>query len=108
MKLVVRNLREADGNLREHIYYWCGGCGESHSVPADRWNWNKDTESPTLSPSVRHFIPAIDGQPEITMCHYELKNGVIEYCSDCQHGFSNQKVPLQEIPDDYGIPDNDF
>ena len=74
-----------------------------HSVPTERWNWNKSTESPTLSPSVRHFIPA---RPEQTTCHYHLKNGILEYCSDCKHGLKDQKVPLQEIPDNYSLPDN--
>ena len=107
MKFVVRNLRGADGNKHEYVFYWCGGCRCAHSVPAKRWNWNKNTESPTLSPSVRHFIPAGEGRPEKTLCHYHLRNGVLEYCSDCPHALNGQKVPLQEIPDDYGIPDDD-
>lgn len=106
MKFVVRNHRGADGGRREYVYYWCSGCGHAHSVPAERWNWNKNAESPTLSPSVRHFIPAQDGQPEQTLCHYHLRNGIIEYCGDCQHNLKGQNVPLQPIPDGYDIPDD--
>ncbi len=107
MKFVVRNLRGADGNLHQYVYYWCPGCKGAHSVPAERWNWNKDTISPTLSPSVRHYIVNPQTKVETTICHYHLKNGVIEYCNDNQHTLNNQKLPLQEIPADYGIPDDD-
>jgi hypothetical protein len=106
MKLAVRKHQDVT-----YIYYWCSGCKHAHSVPTERWNWNGSTELPTLSPSVRHFVPAGtygDGvqRPEQTLCHYFLRDGIIEYCSDCPHEFNGQKVALQEIPDDYGIPDN--
>jgi hypothetical protein len=104
MKFTVRNHRGVDGQRREYVYYWCGGCGHAHSVPAARWNWNGDMNEPTLSPSVRHFTI----HPETkTICHYHLIAGVIEYCGDCQHELRGQKIPLQDIPDDYGIPEDD-
>ena len=107
MKFIVRNQRGADGNIRQYVYYWCTGCGEAHSVPAERWNWNKDANSPTLSPSVRHYIVDPETKAETTICHYHIRSGMIEYCNDCQHELNNQKLPLQEIPADYGIPDDD-
>lgn len=107
MKFVVRNHRGADGNKREFVYYWCSGCGHAHSVPAERWNWNKNVDLPTLSPSVRHYIVNPTTKEETTTCHYHLKDGVIEYCGDCPHNLKDQKVPLEEIPDDYGIPEDD-
>ncbi len=100
MKIAVRNHQGV-----EYIYYWCAGCKCTHSVPTQRWNWNKSVESPTLSPSVRHFIQPRNG-PEQTLCHYHLRNGILEYCEDCPHELNGKKVPLQEIPDDYGIPEN--
>lgn len=107
MKFAVRNLRGADGSIREYVFYWCAGCGHSHSVPAERWNWNKSEDSPTLSPSVRHYTVNPETKAETTICHYHLRDGVIEYCGDCQHSLNGQKSPLQEIPENYGIPDND-
>lgn len=100
MKLAVRNHQGV-----EYIYYWCPGCKHAHSVPTQRWSWNKSVESPTLSPSVRHFIKPQNG-PEETLCHYFLRDGILDYCGDCLHEFSGQRVPLQEIPADYGIPEN--
>lgn len=78
MKFIVRNLRGADGNIHEYVFYWCAGCKYAHSVPAARWNWNKSVELPTLSPSVRHYFPAMNNRPETTTCHYHLKAGILE------------------------------
>jgi hypothetical protein len=108
MKFIVRNLRGSDGNIRQYVFYWCSGCGHAHSVPAERWNWNKDTVSPSLHPSVRHYVTDPKTKVETTICHYHIKLGVIEYCNDCQHGLSNQKLPLVDIPADYGIPEDDL
>ncbi len=101
MKFVVRNHHGA-----EYVYYWCSGCKCAHSVPAERWHWNKSIDSPTLSPSVRHYYTEPKTNVEITTCHYHLRDGVIEYCGDCLHDLKGQNVPLQEIPEDYGIPDD--
>ena len=106
MKFTVRNHRGADGQRREYVYYWCVGCAHAHSVPAERWSWNKSIDVPTLHPSVRHYTTHPETKVETTICHYHLKAGVIEYCGDCQHDFKGQKIPLQDIPDDYGVPDD--
>lgn len=88
--------------VEEHVgvkyaIYRCPGCKHNHSVPAERWHWNGDVERPTLSPSVRHFIPAEDGRPEQTLCHYFVRDGIIEFCSDCGHDLKGQKVELPDI-----------
>jgi Family of unknown function (DUF6527) len=107
MKFIVRNLRGADGNISRQVFYWCSGCGHAHSVPAERWHWNGSIESPTLSPSVRHYTVNPETKVETTICHYHLNGGVLEYCNDCQHELNGQKILLQEIPEGYGIPDDD-
>lgn len=99
MKFIVRNHSGI-----KYVYYWCPGCKCAHSVPVERWHWNGNEESPTLEPSMRHYIPEHNDQPEITTCHYHLRKGILEYCGDGQHEL---KIPLQEIPEDYCIPDND-
>lgn len=91
----------------EHIWYHCPGCGHAHGVPTKRWNWNGCTKKPTLSPSVRHYIPKMEeGEityPEQTICHYFIKDGFIEFCGDCPHPLAGQKVELQEP---INVPDN--
>ena len=87
------------------LIYWCEGCGHCHCIPAQRWNFNGSLESPTLSPSVRHFYRHPETEAEITTCHYFLKNGVLEYCGDCQHEFKGTNRKLIDIPDNYNLPD---
>lgn len=87
----------------QHVWYHCPGCKHAHGVPAERWHWNGNEESPTLSPSVRHYIPAGENRAEETICHYHVREGKIEYCGDCQHSLSGQTVEMVEPTN---VPDN--
>jgi hypothetical protein len=80
-----------------NLMYYCPGCKFLHSVPPDRWNWNKSTDKPTLTPSVRHFFPACGNSPEETICHYFVTDGNIIFCGDCKHELKGQTVPLPNI-----------
>lgn len=87
----------------KHVWYRCPGCKHNHGVPAERWHWNGDENSPTLSPSVRHYISAHEGRPEKTICHYRVEAGKIEYCDDCEHELRGQTVEMIEptnVPED--------
>lgn len=81
-----------------YVRYFCPGCRSQHAVPAKRWHWNGDVNSPTLTPSVRHFYTGPDGV-EITICHYVIKDGRIHYCGDSQHELKNQEMALPDIDD---------
>lgn len=68
-----------------------------HRVPVSRegktkkaWAWNGSVEKPTLSPSVN--CPGV--------CHFFLREGVIDFCKDSKHKLAGQKVPLQEYKED--------
>lgn len=87
----------------KHVWYHCPGCKHLHGVPAERWHWNGSEDSPTLSPSVRHFTPAGEHGPEVTHCHYFVRDGRIEFCGDCKHEFAGKTVELQEPTN---VPDN--
>lgn len=87
----------------EHVWYHCLGCKRNHVVPSKRWNWNGNVELPTLSPSVRHYIPADNNRFEITTCHYFVRNGKIEYCGDCEHDLKGQTVEMIEPTN---VPEN--
>ena len=86
-------IAEHDGNT--WVRYHCPACGHDHAVPAERWNWNKDVEKPTLSPSVRHFYEK-DGR-RVTTCHYHIREGRIEYANDCPHAFAGKKIEMEDI-----------
>lgn len=87
----------------DYVWYHCPGCRQLHGVPSKRWNWNGSEISPTLSPSVRHFIPAGEYGPEKTTCHYFVTDGKIHYCGDCAHDMAGKVVEMVE-PED--VPDN--
>lgn len=81
-----------------YIRYECPGCKHQHSVPAKRWHWNGSLDKPTISPSVRHFIPVCEDNPvEKTICHYHIQNGIISFCSDCEHELKGTSHELPEI-----------
>lgn len=91
----------------DYVRYYCPGCKHEHSVPADRWSFNGDVEKPTVSPSVRHFIPSGSRKgsadySEKTTCHYFIREGFIEFCGDCEHNLRNQRVELTEMLKDEG------
>lgn len=97
------------------LYYFCPGCRHTHSIqvdgqgdPGKNWQWDGNLEQPTISPSVREFIPAHEYEgkvfPEKTTCHHFVKAGVIELLEDSSSHQVRGKHPLPPIPDDYGLP----
>lgn len=101
----------ADGT----ILYRCP-CGDTHAIKRGRWTWNGDTERPTFSPSVLvttgHFIPHGDREkngcwctynaenPDAPLefgcyrCHSFVKDGQVQFLSDCTHSLAGQTAPL--------------
>lgn len=78
---------------------WCPGCEQRHVIPTGAldWTFNGDTERPTFSPSVKHTWTHGE-QREPRCCHYFIKDGAIEFCSDSTHSLAGQTVPLSELP----------
>jgi hypothetical protein len=90
-----------------HIGYthWCPGCKSIHNIWTETrnslgatWSFNGDVEKPTFNPSVR--IQWESGERVKLCCHYFIKDGRIEYCSDCTHDLKGQTIPLPELPAD--------
>lgn len=78
------------------LIHWCPGCGARHFIDTEEpngsgavWSWDGNKESPTFSPSIN-----IVGR-----CHYFIRNGLIEFCSDSKHELAGKAVPLPDIPD---------
>lgn len=95
----------ADG---KYIAIWCKGCRHIHGwLPlnangrTDAWTWNPNTR--TLTPSVRHFVPANDKRPEKTTCHYNITDGRITFHGDsADHGLRGEHALDDEPPANYG------
>lgn len=98
----------------------CPGCDQDHLFDVKRWTFNGDLEKPTFSPSMLSksvALPSVDpitgdytrgpdgkylldsqgrinGSRDI-VCHSFVRNGQIEYLSDCTHDLAGKTVPLE-------------
>lgn len=79
----------------------CPGCEFTHqinTVPNDGpvWNFNKDMDKPTVSPSI--LVTWTHGeQYEPRRCHSFVRNGMIEFLSDCTHELKGKTVEIPEL-----------
>lgn len=86
----------ADG----YATFRCPGCMWPHLIrvgegDGPRWNWNGSTTKPTLSPSILST-----GGPDVPRCHSFIKDGRIEFLSDCSHALAGKTVDLPPLAKD--------
>jgi len=100
--------------------YWCQGCEEYHQVN-DTWQFDGNLEAPTFSPSVLvtsgHFVsshkpgdkcwctyaveyPKRPVSFKCRRCHTFIRNGMVEFLSDCSHALAGQTLPVPDLPDE--------
>lgn len=107
VKLEVLDWAEP-GSMPERWYFYCPGCMAHYvgkGMPADEakqhaihclnvkdvHRFNQNPESPTFEPSLMFdFVPGY-------RCHSYVRNGQIEFLTDCTHKLAGQTVPLPEI-----------
>ncbi len=84
-----------------HFEFNCPGCGYSHGFYVNRegysgpkWDFNGNLEKPTVAPSIRMSTYYAD-KPHV--CHLYIKDGMIQFLSDCTHMLAGQTVELPEI-----------
>lgn len=99
MGALSRKLRSFSGG----IIYWCPGCKAPHAIKVQGatrpvWQWDGNVDFPTVTPSVRFFMP---GDPDETECHHFLKAGTLQFCGDSAHALAGHNVPLPDWPDDW-------
>lgn len=94
-------------------YWFCVACGRAHGGPPDRWTLSGNDDNPTFSPSflIRsgHYIPGHTGECWCTynaqhpddpsgfrcvVCHTFVREGMIQYLSDCTHGYAGQTIDM--------------
>lgn len=110
-------------NVEESARGWfvinCPACGE-HVIAVDTpfpsngaaWQFNRDMEKPTFSPSLlvktgKYVDPSIvNGKDEQALkfieetsyiCHSFIRDGKIEFLSDCTHKLAGQTVELLDV-----------
>lgn len=88
----------------DQLFFLCPGCEMLHPVRVDRtsqlpsWDWNGDVNKPTFSPSI--LVQFNWGEKrEERRCHSFVRDGRIEFLSDCTHALAGQTVDLPDIGD---------
>lgn len=83
------------------IRFSCPGCSDEHVIPTTgpkAWGFNGDMVRPTLSPSILvHEVKRTDGSVFSPRCHSFVRDGRIEFLSDCGHALAGQTVELPDI-----------
>lgn len=85
---------------KDYVAWHCPGCEGGHAVPVNGhssgrgWQWNGSLESPTLTPSV--LVNVGGSNPTKPICHCFVKDGKIQFLSDCTHKLAGQTVDVPE------------
>lgn len=90
--------------------FWCPGCEEQHRIAVYEkqdngaiWTFNENIESPTFNPSLLIKTGKyanslfIDNEGLSSICHSFIKDGKIEFLSDCTHKLKSQTIELKDI-----------
>lgn len=83
--------------------FWCPGCKFGHvfyvhkpSPHGYQWTFNGNMEKPTFRASL--LIPGHKSNPpyrSLPRCHLFVTDGMIQYCSDCEHELAGKTVPME-------------
>lgn len=84
----------------------CPGCGFGHHVAiaphtfgnGASWTFNGDMERPTFNPSVLSTIEYVGGKPS-KICHLFVRDGMLQFLSDCHHSLAGQTVEMVDMED---------
>lgn len=83
--------------------FLCPGCNEIHQVWTDKadgvepWSYNGDVDRPTINPSVKVTMPNRTTMGVNDICHSFIRNGNIEFLSDCTHSLAGKTVELPDM-----------
>lgn len=93
---------------REDYGHWCPGCNTGHEISVNqanhsgaRWTFDGNFQQPTFSPSINYRWGKFAKESDTDaggVCHYFIRAGKIEFCSDTTHAFAGQTVDLPDIP----------
>lgn len=75
--------------------FYCPGCKSHHSIDR-RWTFNGDVNKPTFTPSL--LCKSVQGvEMKDTICHSFIREGSIEFLSDCTHEFAGKTIDIEDI-----------
>jgi hypothetical protein len=97
--------------------FWCPGCQEHHQVTR-AWTVTGAEDRPTVNPSVLvmsgHYAPGQKSGGECwctyaakhpddpapfrcSRCHLFIRDGQIQFLSDCTHELAGKTVPMEDV-----------
>lgn len=84
-------------------YFTCPGCKCDHGIwttaqnsNGAMWQFNGDVNNPTVSPSLKVNLI----QPgKVETCHSFIKDGKIQFLSDCYHELAGKTIELPDYED---------
>ena len=92
---VNENIHEGIKFHHTQYLYFCVGCGYEHAFALRKEGgkhvFNMDLDKPTVSPSL------LQNHDPSQLCHSFIKNGKIQYLSDCWHALAGKTIDLPEI-----------
>lgn len=96
MAKILKVEKEGDG---PDYMFFCPGCNSHQGVWTSKpnrngaiWSFNGDFDKPTITPSLNSFCDAVGYR-----CHSFIKDGMIQFLSDCTHSLAGQTMELPEI-----------
>lgn len=90
----------ADGPVLGYAFE-CPGCAGRHAIPVlspyrDGWKFNGDLERPSFEESIRaRWTYGEEQTPHV--CHSLVRDGRIQFLSDCTHALAGQTVELSPL-----------
>lgn len=94
--MIIQKVLWDRGELHQ---FYCPACNTIHSVTVgskEGWHFNGDYNKPSYQPSI-----LVARKYEGLRCHSYVKDGFIQYLSDCSHPLAGQTLPLPHIPDHF-------
>lgn len=106
-KLLRRSYHGQDGSVVVRHEHWCPGCRWMHQIAVEQpfrnghqWTFDGNAAAPTFIPSVHIRLGYGDPARPPRVCHYFIRAGRIEFCSDSTHELAGQTVDLPDIAAD--------
>jgi len=90
MAKVVTELKYPNGDTEGYLIF-CPGCQRGHMFD-HRWTFNGDFNKPTFSPSL-----LVNKDNPKSRCHSFVRDGKIQFLSDCHHELAGQTVDLESF-----------
>lgn len=86
--------------------FTCPGCGLFHAIwikqPENQgnkkypiWTWNGSLANPTFSPSL--LVKGGDFEHPHAICHSFIRDGKIQFLSDCTHTLAGKTIEMPEV-----------